>query len=314
MIKVYFGENSFLSKKAVLSEGETIRNQNPNIEYVSIEAGEVEASTIINLYRMQDMFSPRKLILLKRLSSNSKYKDIIEDIFEFWEEDGFSNSDLLVWEDGKIAKNTRYYKGFDSKKAIFDYPKFNKRSFATWAKEEISRRGMQAGYEELQTLALMTNYNPEAFENELAKFKLASKTHILLSDIKEIANDNHEYDIWQFLDAINSKDQKKEAIEIIENLLKNKVDANYILAMIARNTRLLILTCHLLNNGFQDKEIISILKIPPFTLPSIKHNAQNADIKQLIYIYEKIYNLDFEIKIGNIEPSLGIILLTTKLN
>lgn len=314
MIKVFFGENSFLSKKAVLSEGENIRKQNPNVEFINLDAGESEASSIINLYRMQDMFSPRKLILLKRLSSNSKYKEIIEDIFEFWEEDGFINSDLLIWEDGKIAKNTKYYKGFEGKKAIFDYPKFNKRSFATWAKEEILKQGMQTGYEELQTLALMTNYNPEAFENELAKFKLASKTNILLSDIKEIANDNHEYDIWQFLDAVNSKSSKKEAIEIIENLLKNKVDPNYILAMIARNTRLLILTCHLLSSGYQDKEIVSILKIPPFTLPSIKHNAQSADIKQLIYIYEKIYNLDFEIKIGNIEPTLGIILLTTKLN
>lgn len=314
MIKVFSGENTFLSKKAILQEGENIRNSNPGIEFINLDAGESEPSHIINLYRMQDMFSPRKLVILKRFSSNSKYKEILDDIFEFCDEDGFSQIDLLLWEDGKIAKNTRFFKGFDSRKVISDFPKFNKRSFVNWAKEEVQNKGLQIGYEELQTLAMMTNYNAEAFENEIMKFKLASKKDISLSDIKEIANDSHEYDIWQFIDAINSEGQKKAAIEIIENLLKNKVDPNYILAMIARNTRLLIITSVLLNQGYSDKDMVSVLKIPPFTLPSIKSTAQRTELQQLTYIYEKIYNLDFEIKIGNIEPTLGLILLTTKLN
>jgi DNA polymerase III delta subunit len=84
--------------------------------------------------------------------------------------------------------------------------------------------------------------------------------------------------------------------------------------MIARNIKQLMLIKKMLEEEKDDREMVSILKIPPFTLPRLKGIAKESDYKNLLNIFEKIYNLNYESKIGNIDAELGLILLITRLN
>ncbi len=309
MIKILEGENSFLSKQKLDLLIKDYVENNPDSIYKIIDADSSTISKIINEYDTQDMFSPKKLLVLKRLILNKEHKDFIESLLA--NPDSNSNTDLIIWEDRNIPKNTRYYKLFNNLKLIESFPKFNKRSFQNWAREQIDFEFENGLIEELM---IMTNYDPYLFLNEINKLKLSGKKEISKKDLEENTNDAYTSNIWEFLDAINEKGNRKNYTRILINLLDNRVDPHYLMVMIARNLKQLLLINKMLEESKEDREMVSILKIPPFTLPKLKSIAKKSSYSNLLALYEKIYNLNYETKIGNIDPELGLILLATRLN
>jgi DNA polymerase III delta subunit len=83
------------------------------------------------------------------------------------------------------------------------------------------------------------------------------------------------------------------------------------MAMLNRNLRQIVLVKSLVEQGMDNKQICSTLRIPPFTLPQIKSCANKYTNETLTTLYEKITNMDFETKIGNLEPRVGLTLMLT---
>ena len=312
MIKILEGENSFLSKQRLQSLIREHSKEKPNSSIKIIDADSKSISDIVNEYETQDMFSKNKLLVIKRLILNKDHKDFVEKVIET--KDLKKDIDLIIWEEKNIPKNTRYYKLFKEINAIESFVKFNKRTFQTWAKEYIKSKDLKTDEESLKTLMEMTDYNPHLFANEIEKLKLSEKESISLKDLEENINDTFTNNIWEFLDAINQKSNMEKYTKILLNLLKNGLDPHYLMIMIARNIKQVLLVKEMMQEEKNDREIISTLKIPPFTLPKLKNIATESDYEKLLNIYGKIYNLNYESKIGNIDAELGLILLITRLN
>ena len=309
MIKIIEGDNPFLSKQRLNIIIEEYKKENPDSNCKIINADSTSISQIINEYETQDIFSFQKLIILKRLLSNKSHKDLLEILFLKAETN--TGIDLVVWEEKNIPKNTKYYKFFNNAKLIESFPKFNKRSFQKWSKEQID---FSLDDNLLSQLIEMTNYDPYLFLNEIAKLKLSGKESFSQKDLEENTNDVYTSSIWEFIDAINEKGNRKKYTKILINLLKNGADSNYLMVMLARNIKQIMLINKMLVDSKEDKEIVSTLKIPPFTLPKLKSIAKKSSYENLLSIYEKIYNLNYQTKMGNIDPELGLILLATRLN
>ena len=305
-MKILEGENSFLSKQRLDSLILEYSEKFPNISVKIFDASSSKIPDVVNEYQTQDMFNTHKLLVVKRLLANKSYKDFL-DILDLKNQD----TELIIWEEKNIPKNTNYYKNFHAEKVIESFSKFNKRSFLTWANAQVGEKGLTANKDVLLSLAEFVNYDPHVFLNELEKILLSGDTQIKQEYIDKNILDTHTNTIWEFLDAVNSK--KKTSINILLNLLDNGLDPHYLIVMIARNVKQILLVKKMLDEGLENQEMVKILKIPPFTLPALKTIAKGSDEGKLISIYEKIYNLDYETKIGNIEPELGLILLTTRL-
>ncbi len=312
MIKILEGENSFLSKQRLDSLIQKYSKEKPNSSIKIIDAESKNISDIINEYETQDIFSKNKLLVIKRLILNKNYKDFVEKIIDT--KNYTKDIDLIIWEEKAIPKNTRYHKLFKEIDAIESFTKFNKRNFQTWAKEYVKLKKLKMDETSFKILIEMTDYNPYLFANEIEKLKLSEKENINAKDLEENTNDMFTNNIWDFLDAINQKSNMEEYTKILINLLKNGLDPHYLMIMIARNVKQILLIKKMTFEGKTDREIVSILKIPPFTLPKLKNIASKSESEKLLSLYEKLYNLNYESKIGNIDAELGLILLITRLN
>ncbi len=309
MIKILEGENSFLSKERLKSLINEFQSKQYSVQ--TINAENTEPSEIIREYQTKDIFGHKKVLVIKRLMLNKACKDVVEKIYE---EIGLNNeNDIILWEENNIPKNTRYYKLFKTKNCIESFPKFNRRTFLSWAKEQILLRELEIDPKTLEDLIIMTNYDPYNFLNEINKFEILDIRKVEPKHLKQFINSIHDYDIWALIDAMNQPNNQKEILDILTNLLDKKVSAPYLITMIARNLKQIILTNQLLHENKTDKEIVSIVKIPPFILPRIKTVAEKNSYSNLTMIYEKLYRLDYEIKTGNISEDMGLILLITRL-
>jgi DNA polymerase III subunit delta len=308
---LFHGKSSFLSLREAKKKVEQIKNEQSDLEVITLDADSTELDIIIQNLSTTDMFAPGKILFIKRSLSNKKKKELSEAIID-WISVESDTTFAVFWEDSKVASNTRYFKAFNETKSAIEAPTLNKRTFMTWAKAELNGSDIKVETAAINLLAQHCNYEEERFFSELEKIKLSGNKNITVSDIEENSANTLETTIWYLLDVINgSKDGKP--IKILDDLLNQRESAQFILAMIIRNTRLLIMTKTLLEQDTDSKSIAKQLKIPPFTVYALIGSAKKTTMEKLKSLYKMLYNLDFEIKTGNIEADLGLTLIATRL-
>jgi DNA polymerase-3 subunit delta len=300
--KLYHGKNKYLSLRAVHNTLKDLKDT----EVISIDAESKKPEEIIDQLYSPSLFSTQRVYFLKRVYKNRDKTTLLDNLLEILPQ---NRVPILIWEDQKIRSNTKYYKFFKESNAVEEYQELNKRTFITWAREEISNYSFSLEKDTLQLLAQRSNYEPERFVNNLAKIQLLDEPKIEKEILDSVVADTLETDIWALMDSITNSDQK-EINRILEKLLEYKVDPHYILAMIARNLRIAIQIKYLLDQGVNERKMASILKLPPFAIYPVVKAVRNIDRKRILTQYKKLANLDYEIKTGRIDPILGLSLFT----
>lgn len=293
--KLYHGASQYLSLTAVKAE----IKKHSDIQFRVLNADTTDSQTVFDTLGSPTLFESKRGFLVKRLYKNKDKERLIENILNILK-DNKTNDIIYFWEDQKIRSVTKYLKFFKSN--VEEHDQLNKRTFMTWLKDELKANQITLDTNSQKILAERTNYDPERCANEIKKLKLDPQ-----SSIEEIT-DTMENTIWNLIDSINAKDKVK-TMNILENLYTQNNDPNYILSMLARNLRLLTQVKYLNDNHRSFKEICSILRIPPFTLPSILDTAKKYEDKNIVQIYTKLSNLDLQIKTGRIDGELGLTLI-----
>lgn len=306
--KLYHGNSPYLSLREV---NEFVQNNSKkeHKEIVTIQADITEPKIILDTIYSANLFFASRTIILKRTFKNKQKDSFLENLLKSIENNN-SEDTIIFWEDQKVKSNTKYYKFFKKNNLIEEKEAPNKRTFFTWLKEETARNNIEIDTTAQKELAERTNYDPERCSNELKKLALIyEEKKITILDIEKHIADTLEKDIWSLIDSINNQ-EKSKSISILQRLQAQRVDPNYTVSMLARNLRLITLTKYLLKKNITNKEIASILKIPPFTLPSLIEASKEYTEEKIKKIYTKLANLDFQIKKGIIDGNLGLTLIT----
>lgn len=306
MYKLYIGNETYLSFTEAKKFVKNLRDES-QFEYLSVDAEKIKAGDLIDILSSNSLFNNQRVIFLKRVYRNKERESIISFLLEYL--DSNSTDYIVLWEDQKISSVTKYVKFFKQKNLLKEYTKLNKRSFVSWAKDILNSQNININKNALDLLIQYSNYDTERFENSIKKLQLLDKDSISEEDIKELSPNTLEEDIWKLLDEINT--DNGQPLLILENLFKQEVDPNYIISMIVRNIRLITMAKYMIEKGSSYSEIASVLKIPPFTVGPIVNSAKRYNREKIRTIYEKLSSLDYEIKVGRIEPKLGLTLLCT---
>ncbi|HQJ73294.1 MAG TPA: DNA polymerase III subunit delta [Candidatus Dojkabacteria bacterium] len=307
MYKLYIGNETYLSlKRAHEDIKELLKNE--NLEYISLDAEETESSKIIDLLSSQSLFNLPRLIFLKRLYKNKDRENLIPYILEFLKNNTPDN--IIIWEDQKVSSATKYVKFFKTTNTLVEVNKMYKPAFIKFANELSKEYGLDMSREVLTLLCTYSNYDTQRLENNIKKlYLLELNKKIEEEDVKNIIVDTLEDDIWKLLDEMNKT--KGQPLKILERILSQRVDPKYIFPMIARNMRLITMTKYLLDHHYKYSEIASIVGVPPFTVKTLVEASDKYDWDKIMNKYEKLCNLDYEIKIGKIDPKLGLTLFCT---
>lgn len=307
MIKLYHGKNSFLSYRQAQKDLKELRaqymKQDSEVERSIIDATTVESEAIINEIETPSLFSHQKLILIKRLSEN-KDKNELRDFFIKLKDQDIPE-DIIIWETQKVRGNTNYFKSFEN---VYESPELNKRTFITWAKKQLNKKDLKLTNDALYLLANRTNYDPERFLQELDKIKLSGKSKIDKDLITALCPDTLEHTVWELIDNINEGNSRKAASQL-QALIDQGNDAYFVLVMLARNIRLIFLTKRLKEKSAGIKEIASKTHTPPFAVKKLLNAARKSSYKQIKLFYQKLCNIDYAGKTGQLDVKLALDIL-----
>ena len=305
---LYHGNSPYLSLRASHKALKNLHEENRALFLNIIEGDNIEPSAFVDKISSTGLFSNQRILFIKRLYRNKEKDQLIKYLLEIF--DNNQSEDILIfWEDQKIRSTTKYLKAFQKNKTVEEYNQLNKRTFGTWLKEELKENNLTLNTQCQRILSESTNYDPERAANEIAKLTLTDE-EITEDFLQTTTSNTLEMDIWKLIDHLNAND-KANSLKVIENLTVQNNDPNYILAMLARNLRLITQTKYLVKQGKDSRSIASILRLPPFTVPSLIKASNNQTDEKIKRLYEKFTNLDYQIKTGKIDGKLGLTLLCT---
>ncbi len=152
-----------------------------------------------------------------------------------------------------------------------------------------------------------------SINNELDKLKLykGEDKVITIDDVLNITTKNIDADLFKLMDAIISGDVDK-SIEYYHNMLLYNTEPIQIIVALANKYRLMYQVKRLYKKGYTEGDIAKELKQNPKYIFVINKISKNYDDNYLLKQIKSLANLDYEIKSGRIDASLGLELYILK--
>lgn len=143
--------------------------------------------------------------------------------------------------------------------------------------------------------------------NEIEKIKIykGNDLEITEKDINDLTIKNIDMDIFKLIDNILNKN-KEEAIECLEEMMKYGEEPLALIIMLANQFRIMYQAKMLVKKGYSERDIASSLEIHEYRVKKALEKARMYNEKIILDNLEKLANLDYDIKSGNIDKSIGL--------
>lgn len=114
-----------------------------------------------------------------------------------------------------------------------------------------------------------------------------------------------EDNIFKLVDAVIQKN-KKLIFNTYKKLVSDKEEPAVIISLLANNIMLILECSILLNEGMSSKDIASKLKEHPYRVSLAINNSYKVKKEELIDNLNKLAELDYQIKTGEVDKFKGL--------
>ena len=222
-------------------------------------------------------------------------------------------STVVVLTDGKIKSTNSLLKLLMSRGEVRSFPLLREPKLRQWIEKEVSAQGAKISPPAAEMLARLVGGNLWIMSSEITKLTLfAGGRRIEAEDINNVVSSAQETNVFAMVDAI--LDFKVGVAErLLEQLLDRGASPSYLLTMLTRQVRLIVLAKEMRRQGKSDMEIQGKLGLAPFPLRKTLEQAQRHQLERLKQVYKKLLQTDLYIKRGKFEGGLALNLLIAEL-
>ncbi len=182
-------------------------------------------------------------------------------------------------------------------------------SLEAWIRQRVKSAGGQISHRAVHMLAINVGNNLDLLDNELEKLIIyKGSLPIEVDDISLLCPFVAESSIFELVDAVGIR-HGGSAAQLLQNKLNEGTDPSYLFAMIVRQFRLLIQVKELAENGAKPAVAAKELKIHSYVAGKIYQQSHNFSLAQLEQIYERLLEIDIEVKTGQTDLTTALCLL-----
>ncbi len=314
MIIFIYGSDTYRSRQKleeIIRQYQEVRQSGLNFKIYDLSSPSISFQDFKDEFQQISMFKEKKLTVLKNVFSNQKFKEEVlkekklllaaEDIIVFFEEDKVLESDKLT----KFLKKNAKWQKFELLKG---------RELEDWLKKEFSAAGVIFERGVLEKLIEFVGNDTWRLINEVRKLASYKKNKaVSLEDLRLLIKPKIETAIFKTIEAI-ARQQKKLALKLIEEHLEKGDSPLYLLSMVIYQFRNLLLIKSKYDRPYGQKSAEKDgLKLHPYVIKKTTELARNFSLEELKKIYNRIFQLDLEIKTGQIKPEEGLRMLIAEI-
>lgn len=293
MIYLLHGEETYLSRQKLKEITEIYFEKHKGLNFFNFDFSK-DADFGKNLFEdfksalsNESLFLDKKLVVLKNIFDDKKKFNKIIDFFEEKNIAGDKNIIFALWENKKLNDDN-----LNILKTIAKVQEFKKLNFSDlkeFIKKESSLLGATIDTMAIDALMAISKDNLSMIKNELGKLSAYDKK-ITKENIKLLSFSQIDFNIFELTDSLASGN-RRNALKLFEELVKNGESESYLLSMFAYTVRNLIQA----KNIDMDEDG---KKRYSYGLMKMKAVASRFPMDKLAAIHNDLFKLDLALKTG----------------
>lgn len=302
-----YGEEDYLKKqyKDKLKEAITLGD---TMNYGYFEGKGIDVNSLIEMSETMPFFADYRLVVVE---NSGFFKGANERMAEYVEK--IPESTVMVFVESEVDKRGKLYKRVKEKGHECEMTVQTPAVLEKWILGILGREGKRITKEAIDYFLSISGSDMTNIYGELEKLicYCMDKEAIDVADIKEITTEQISAKIFDMIDALGYKNQKR-SLDIYYDLINTKEPPMRILFMLTRQFNIMLQVKELKEQGMGQKDIASRLSMQPFIVGKAMKQTGNFKGTTLRAAIHEAVDMEKNIKSGNMDEKMGVELLLIK--
>lgn len=313
MIIFLYGEDSFLSRQKLGDyRNRFLKKYGPQGDLTAADAEEKPGVDVAEMTSSRGLFSSVRLVIIKNFISQSGGEKQSQAVsFLKADKDIPLDKDivLIFWEKNVPKKESALFKFLLKNAKCQEFKRLEGALLFRWMTGCLQEINSEVRLSKVaaEKLAAYSGGNTQLINSELEKLAAFKESgEINESDLDQLVNAKISPTIFEIIEAA-SGGNKKRALSLLHNQLKNKEDLFYILSMYVYQFRNLLKISEFYWQGMTDRfDIAKKTGLHPYVIQKTLPQLKNFSLEKLKTIYRKLQEIDMEAKTGKVDIALAL--------
>lgn len=302
-VYLLFGAETYLRDLAGKTIGDLALGDSPLREFneISHSLNEIDVSNALADAEQLPMIAPRRIVRITDVNiSASPGKENLKEADEFVITKYLerpSDTSIVIFIADDLDKRRRMAKLLIKSCVSVEFKPLNDRELITWANDKFKDSGARADAKAVRHLVGLVGENVRRLTNEIEKLVTAALPEKLITYelVESLVPDSRELTNFALTDNLMEQN-KTQTLHVLKKILDDGAEPLMLLGLIASNFRRLALAKELMEQGAERREILSVIRLPPFKHEDFIASARRADSRRLSGIMRRIAETDLAIK------------------
>jgi DNA polymerase-3 subunit delta len=196
---------------------------------------------------------------------------------------------------------------------IKEYKQPKEGPLLNWIQEQARDKGGDISWDACRKMVELAGEDLRQLELEIDKLLLyAGDRQLTEADVESLTSRTRGADVFELVDCVGRR-QADEALRHLHQLLDENEPPLRLLAMLARQIRILIQVSELRAQRMSQSQIAKQLKLHPYVVKKGAAQALNFTMDQLERAHSLVVDTDWKIKTGDMEDVLALDMLVVQL-
>lgn len=307
-VYLLFGEEAYLKtfyknklKNAIIPEDDTMN--------LSIYEGKgINVKEVIDQAETMPFFAERRLIMIE---TSGFFKNASPEMAEYIAQ--IPEETCIVFVEDEVDKRGKLYKAVKSSGRVVEFGRQDEKTLMNWVLKTIRKEKKNITSATMEVFLTRTGNDMENIGKELEKLLCYTmgRDVITTEDVKEICTEQTENKIFDMINAIAEKNQKK-ALDLYYDLLTLKEPPMRILFLITRQFNLLMQVKALQQQGFNQNGIAEKMKMQSFIIRNYLRQTGSFTLSELDGAVKECVSTEEAVKTGKMNDVMSVELLIVK--
>lgn len=307
-VYLLYGTEDYLKRQYRDKLKHALVEPDDTMNFSAYEGKDINPKELIDLSETLPFFKEKRMILVE---NSGFFKNSCDDLAEYMSQ--VPGSTCFVFVEEEVDKRSKLFKAASRAGSAVEFETPKEDMLVRWILGRIQREGKKITQSVMQLFLSKTGSDMENIDKELEKLicYTLDKTEISAADVEAICTGQTENKIFEMIDAISAKNQKK-ALDLYYDLLALKEAPMRILFLIARQFQNLLLIKSMSAKGYPAVSIAKTAGMPSFAVQKNLRQAGAFKINQLKEAIEDCGQAEEDVKTGRMADQLAVELLIVK--
>ncbi len=307
-VYLLYGTEDYLKRQYRDKLKHALVEPDDTMNFSAYEGKDINPKELIDLSETLPFFKEKRMILVE---NSGFFKNSCDDLAEYMSQ--VPESTCFVFVEEEVDKRSKLFKAASRAGSAVEFETPKEDMLIRWILGRIQREGKKITQSVMQLFLSKTGSDMENIDKELEKLicYTLDKTEISAADVEAICTGQAENKIFEMIDAISAKNQKK-ALDLYYDLLALKEAPMRILFLIARQFQNLLLIKSMSAKGYPAVSIAKTAGMPSFAVQKNLRQAGAFKINQLKEAIEDCGQAEEDVKTGRMADQLAVELLIVK--